>query len=232
MPAFTLTYGISRRTPPTPKAWRAIEELQAELNRRCTWRHERLALAQDRQSSRPPFGIPLFSPAPARPYFGAAPARESDVAVAPRILEAWAQGSTKVRDDLWSGHLVTAFLRRASAQHPDLLLELRDDGGFVQAGAVTIKNGKVELQREWLNRARERALETTGDPNAAAPYVWAEHEALEGRYFLDAPANDFMDVPEIRELDVEWDQLSSMMISDVAEVVVDHVASTLSPARG
>ncbi len=151
--------------------------------------------------------------------------------VSTHIPEAFASGSTRVRDNLWNAHLVAAFLRHVSAENPELLLELRDDGGFVLPGAVWIKNGKVELQRDWLNRERERALEKFGDPEAAGPFVWAEHQALEGRFFLDGPASDYTEVPEIRELEASWEQLASMSIGDVAELVVDRTTSSAVPAH-
>lgn len=168
----------STRPPPSPKTLKAITDVQAELNRRCTWTHERLSLAPARQPAPAPFAFPLFHIVPSRPAF-APGVRQADAPDASRIEDAFAFGSTKVRDNLWNAHVVVAFLKYVSLAHPDLLLELRDDGGFVLPGAVWIQNGKVDLQRDWLNRERARALEMTGDPNAAAPFVWAEVEALQ-----------------------------------------------------
>lgn len=224
-----LFYAISKRTPPSPKVLKAIADVQAELNRRCTWTHERLSLAPvARQPVGAPFAFPFVSLSPSRP----APAlrgREPEAPGASRIEDAFASGSTKVRDNLWNAHLVVAFLRRVSTAHPELLLELRDDGGFVLPGAVWIQNGTVELQRDWLNRERARALELTGDPQAAAPYVWAEAEALGGRFFLEAEASDFAEVREIRELDLDWEQLQSVNLQDLAEVVVERAAASKVP---
>ncbi len=229
MSNYNLVYAISKRTPPSPKALKAILDVQAELNRRCTWSHERLALdLVERPAVRAPFSMPLFRFTLGRPMF--APLGErAEVSVATTVIpDAAAAGATKVRDNLWNAHLVVAFLKHVSREH-DLHVELRDDGGFVLPGAVSIQNGKVELQREWLNRERERVLETTGDPNTAAPFVWVEAEALQGRFFLDASASDYAQIPEFRELDARWEQLEAMTLQDVAELVVDHVASSPAP---
>jgi hypothetical protein len=101
-----------------------------------------------------------------------------------------------------------------------LLFELRDDGGFVLPGAVWIQGGKVELNRDWLNRERERALEATGSPEAASFYVWAESQALGGRFFEEGNVFDHAEVPEIRQLNASWDQLESSSLEEVADIVV------------
>lgn len=225
--SINLIYAINKRTQPSPKVWKAIEQLQAEVNKRCSWQHESLNLAPVRQPSPAAVAWPFLSSfVPSRP----SPAfrREADAPGAPRIADAFAYGSTKVRDNLWSAHLIVAFLKRISQTHPQLLLELRDDGAnFVVPGAVWIQNGKVTLQTEWLNGERARALESSGDPNAAAPFVWAESEALSGRFFLEADVSDYAEVPEIRELDLAWDQMRTLRLEDVADIVVDECAATL-----
>jgi hypothetical protein len=164
---FTLTYGISKRTPASPKALREILDAQAAVNAACTWTHERLALAAPRDMGRATFAFPLVrfglangtTPGPSDGFGAASPVPSAD---------AFAQGSTRVRENLWNAHLVAAFLRHVSRMHPTLLLELRDEGGFVVPGSVWIKSGVVEANREYLNRERARALELTGDPQAAA----------------------------------------------------------------
>jgi hypothetical protein len=224
---FSLHYFISKRTPPSPKALEAILAVQAEINRRCTWTFERLNLAPERSSQRPALTFPLFRIGTARPFPPGVTDRSPETASSTSMGDASVSGSTRVRDNLWNGHLVVGFLKSVSHDHPELLFELRDElGGFVLPGAVWIKNGNVELQRDWLNRERERALEATGDPQAAAPYVWAEAEALQGRFFQNAPASEYAEVPEIRESDISWDQLRSMTLEDVAEIVVDRVTSS------
>ena len=134
-------------------------------------------------------------------------------------------GSTRVRDNLWNAHLVVAFLKYISRKHPTLLFELRDDGGFVIPGSVWIRGGAVEVNREFLNVERARALEVTGDPQAAAPYVWAELQALGGSFFAEAQVDDFGNLPEVRELDATWDQLENVSAEDLASLVVEHATS-------
>ncbi len=226
---YHLHYAISKRTLPSPKVWKAIVDVQAELNRRLSWTHEGLNLAPVRQPDRGPFAFPFVQIGPPKQVQPDARILQVQAPQAARIEDAYAAGSTKVRDSLWNAHLVVAWLRHISACHPELLLELRDEGGFVLPGAVWIRGGKVELQRDWLNRERERVLEISGDPNSAAPFVWAEAEALQGRFFIDGPVSDWSEVPEVQELGLTWDEQQSLSIGDAADMVVARVAtSTMS----
>jgi len=218
-----LTYSISKRTPASPKAVKEILDAQAAMNRACTWTHERLAFVPPRDPGRAVFplqfarfGLASGTP-PAFDGFGAqAPARPAD---------AFMYGSTRVRDNLWNAHLVAAFLKHVSRKHPTLLFELRDDGGFVIPGSVWIRGGAVEVNREFLNAERGRALEVTGDPQAAIPYVWAEIQALAGSFFAEASMDEIGNLPEVREQGASWEQLESMSIEDLASLVVDHVTT-------
>jgi len=218
-----LTYSISKRTPASPKAAKEILDAQAAMNRACTWTHERLAFAPPRDPGRAAFplqfarfGLASGNP-PAVDGLGAhSPVPPADV---------FMYGSTRVRDNLWNAHLVVAFLRHVSRKHPLLLIELRDDGGFVIPGSVWIRGGAVEVNREFLNLERTRALEVTGDPQAALPYVWAELQALGGSFFAEASMDDLGNLPEVRELGATWDQLESMSIEDLASLVVDHATT-------
>lgn len=228
MSNYTLNYGISKRTPATPKALKEILETQSAVNRACTWTNEQLSLAAPKETGRASLGFPFVrfglssGPAatPSDGFGGPLPGLSAD---------AFAQGSTRVRDNLWNAHLVAAFLRHVSRMHPALLFELRDEGGFVIPGSVWIRGGTVEANREFLNRERLRALELTGDPQAAAPYVWAELQGLGGSFFVDAPASEYAETPEIQDLDARWDQLGSMNLEDVASLVVEHAAKQTVP---
>lgn len=225
-----LLYAISKRTPPSPTAWREIESIQKELNGGLTWAHDRLTLAREGSAARTSFTFPLIQIMPSARVPLAPNFRERLEEAQPRIPDAWASGSTRVRDNLWNAHLVVAFLRVVSSRHPELLFELRDDGGFVLPGAAWIKGGKMELQREWLNRNRERALESSGDVEAAVPFLWAEREALEGRFFVDQAASEYAEVPEIRELNMDWNELASVGLEDIAARIVGRLAgAALAP---
>jgi len=229
MSNYNLSYGISKRTPASPKVLKEILDAQAAVNRTCTWTHERLSLAAPREMGRAAFAFPftrlgLASGTMAVPLdgFGApSPVPSAD---------AFAQGSTRGRDNLWNAHLVAAFLRHVSRLHPALLFELRDEGGFVVPGAVWIRGGNVEVNREFLNRERARALELTGDPQAAAPFVWAELQGLGGSFFQDASARDYEEMAEIRELGASWDQLETMGLGDLASLVVERATKAEVPA--
>lgn len=218
---YNLSYSISKRTPASPKALKEILDAQTAVNDACTWSHERLGLAASREMGRAVLTFPL------RFGFASGPTtihpEGLGAATPPFSADAFAQGSTRVRDNLWNAHLVAAFLKHVSRMHPALLFELRDEGGFVVPGSVWIKGGNVEANREYLNRERSRALEVTGDPQAAAPFVWAELQGLGGSFFIDAAATDYIAVPEIRELGIHWDQLGETNLADIASHVVDRV---------
>jgi len=231
MSNYTLSYSISKRTPASPKVLKEILDAQAAVNRVCTWSHEQLSLTAPRDMGRAVISFPfvrlghLSAPAANFPDgFGApSPAASAD---------AFVQGSTKVRDSLWNAHLVAAFLKHVSRMQPELVFELRDEGGFVVPGSVWIRNGNVEANREYLNRERARALEVTGDPQAAGPYVWAELQALSGNHFVDGPASDYGQVPEIEALEAPWEVLEAISLSDVASRVVERaVQAATVPAR-
>src|SRR4051812_17706030 len=49
MSNYNLSYGISKRTPASPKVLKEILDAQAAVNRTCTWTHERLSLAAPRE---------------------------------------------------------------------------------------------------------------------------------------------------------------------------------------
>jgi hypothetical protein len=229
MSNYHLHYSISERTPPSPKVLRSILDTQTELNARLTWTNERLALVARRDLPRPTFAFPYVRFASVRtvPMHGLETQQGCIATLIPS--GAYAAGSTKVRDSLWNAHLVAAFLRNVSARHPELLFELRDDGGFVLPGAVWIQGGKVELNRDWLNHERERALEATGSPEAAEFYVWAETQALGGRFFEEGNVFDHAEVEEIRELGASWNQLESSSLEDIADIVVKRATSPSVP---
>jgi len=219
-----LHYAITKRTPPSPKAWRTIADVQKELNRRLTWSYDRLSLERRANRNISGLGFPFVSMW--RPSGASAPSavRERREEGYVPFTDALAAGSTRIRDNLWNGHLVVAFLKFVSSRHPELEFELKDDGGFVLPGAVRIRNGDVEPNHEWLNRGRARALETTGDLESALPFLWAEAEALDGRYFAESTSADYAEVPEVKELDMDWEQLTSVPLSDLATHVVERVA--------
>ena len=218
-----LNYSISKRTPASPKALKEILDAQAAVNRACTWTHERLAFAQPRDSGRAAFPLQFVrfgfasGTQPASDGFGAAPSAPP--------ADAFMHGATRVRDNIWNAHLVAAFLKHMSRKHPTLLFEIRDDGGFVIPGSVLIRGGVVEANREFLNRERARALEVTGDPQAAAPYVWAELQGLGGSFFAEAPVDELESLPEVRELDASLDQLESVSMEDLASLVVERATA-------
>jgi hypothetical protein len=224
-----LTYQISKRTPASPKVLKEILEAQAAVNAACTWTHERLAFAAPRESGRAPFTFPLgrFAFASGPMSF---PSDGSGTFAPVPSADAFVQGSTRVRDNLWNAHLVAAFLKHVSQMHPSLAFQLQDEGGFVLPGSVLIRGGNVEVNRAYLNQERARALEFTGDPQAAAPYVWAELQGLSGSFFLDVPAREFGGVREVQELEATWDQLETMSAEDIATAVVEHATKEAAPA--
>ena len=225
---FNLIYGISKRTPPSSKVLKEILNVQDAVNAACTWSHERLSLVAPRESGRTTITLPFTrfgyasGPMTLQPEsLAAGPTGSSE--------NAFMQGSTRVRDSVWNAHIVAAFLRHVSRMHPALLFELRDEGGFVVTGSVWIRGGNVEVNRDFLNRERARALEVTGDLQAAVPYVHAELQGLAGNYFLDAMLSEYGEVPELRDLGSRWQELEDMSLSDAARLVVEHATKAAAP---
>jgi hypothetical protein len=220
MPSFTLHYAISRRTPPSERVLKSILNMQLEANERITWQNERLSLTPERPSMRPSLGFSFgrFAPAVTVPFpdtrDGARP-----------IVDGCVTGSTNVRQSIWNAHLVTSFLKLMSARNPELLFELRDDGGFVLPGAVWLKAGKPELNRAWLDEQRGRALSATGEIDAAIPFLWAEHQALEGNFFRDGDAPDLLDDSEVADLNVPWERLQSTRVGELADAAIASACS-------
>jgi len=215
--SYSLTYSISRKTPPSAKALKEILSAQGAVNAACSWSHERLSLAAP-QEARPVLTFPFT-----RFGFASGPMTLHADGLVPRepAADAFAQGTTRVRNNAWNAHVVAAFWRTVSRLHPQLLIELRDEGGFVIPGSVWIRGGNVEVNRAYLNQERARALELTGDPRAAEPYVLAELHGLAGHFFADGPVVEYAEVPEIQNLDLNWQELEAMSISDVAQRFVE-----------
>lgn len=227
---FHLRYAILRKTPVSPKALKWILQAQALLNEKVPWSHDRLSFAPlGGGTERPPLAFPFIRVAPSRigPY--SVDESRSDESPA-RIPQAVAMGSMKTRS-LWESHLVAALLARASEMYPEMTLELRDDSGqFVIAGAITIQGGKFALQRDFLQKERERLLEMTGDPAAVAGLDWAEAQALyNGAFLIDGPVADFMEIPEASALKLDKEMLATMTVGELANHYVGSVLSEMAP---
>ena len=214
-----LSYSISKKTPPSSKVIKSILDAQSAVNAAVSWVNERLQLATPREV-RPILTFPL--------RFGVA---SGPMTIHPEGLisgspmhstDSYAQGTTRVRDSLWNAHVVAAFWRTVSRMHPELLIELRDEGGFVIPGAVYLRGGNIEANRTFLNQERARALELSGDPQAGVPYIYAELHGLAGRFFVDVPVADYEEVPEIQELGLSWPDLEAVTLSEVAQRVVER----------
>ncbi len=192
-----LVYSITRRTPVSQKALKWAARAQGLLNEKSVIAQDRLNLAPlGGSTERPTLGFPFFQVAPMKigPYSAPGPFNDRSAAPSPNVV---ASGSTKCRD-LWSAHIVASFLRVLSEVHPDIEVELRDETGqFVIPMSVFIRAGRFEMNRDFLNAQRERALETSGDLQAGGPFLWAESRALNGEFLTDVAACDYLDVPEV-----------------------------------
>jgi len=220
-----LFYGISRSAPCSPKTWQAIVQAVGAMNRRIHWEHEPLSFALERQPERTAFPFPLIRIGLPKQVSSNSPFVQAENGPAACLENSFAWGSIRTRGNRFHSHLVVAFLRCISERFPEILLELRDETGFVLAGGVWFRGGKAELNRERLNRERERVLEATGDPNAAAPYLWAEAEALQGRFFVETAASEYAHEPLIEALEMSMDELDSMGLGQAADTIVKAVLS-------
>jgi hypothetical protein len=223
---FSLVYAISRRTPLSQKALKWVLQAQTRLNGKVSWSHDRINLAPlGGVSERPALTFPFVRIAPTRigPYTAPEPFGDN-VGGQPKP-NALATGTTKVRS-LWLAHIVAAFLRQVSEKFPEAVLELSDGcGGFVIPVGVRIQAGRFEINRELLNRERERVLEATADPQAAAPFVWAESRALQGEFLADMAMSEYREVSELSE--IEWDD-EAYLGATVGEVANAYVGRVLA----
>lgn len=205
-------------------------QAQTHLNDKVTWSHDRINLAPlAAASERPMLTFPFVRIAPTRigPYL--APEPFGDNSGGQPLPNAVATGATKVRS-LWLAHVVASFLRQVSVKFPEAILELSDQaGGFVIPVGVRIQAGRFEINRELLNRERERVLEATADPQAAAPFVWAESRALQGEFLADMAMSEYREVSELCE--IEWDDESYLgaTVGEVANAYVGRVLAEVVP---
>lgn len=223
-----LAYAITRRTPVSQKALQWAMRAQSLLNEKTNIPHDRLNLAPvSGAAERPSLNFPFVRVLPMRigPYSAPDPFGETTQMPSPNVAAA---GSTKVRD-LWSAHVVAAFLRIVSEQHPEIVLELRDDTGqFVVPMGVFIRGGRFEINRELLNAQRERVLEASGDPQAGAGFLFAETRALNGEFLTDVPVSDYMEVPEI-VLDMDRENYAGASVGELATYFVRRMLTEMTP---
>lgn len=226
---YSLQYAILRKTPVSQKALKWILQAQTHLNAKVSWSHDRLNLTSPTGApERPAITFPFVRIAPNRigPYsvtdqFGENPLGQS-------VPNAMASGSSKVRD-IWSAHVIAAFLRHVSEKF-DLSIELSDGcGGFIIPVGVRIQSGRFEINRDLLNRERERMLEATADPQSAAPFLWAEARALQGEFLADMPMSEYAEVSELRELEWDEDSYIGATVGQVADSYVGRVLAEVAP---
>jgi len=218
---YRLSYAIKKRVPPTQKTMDRILSLQSQVNSRLELSQERLALAPVTSPVRPPFTFPFVRMPDPRTGASLNPSNDAEI-----LGQNAACGSTRA-PTLWHAHLIASFLKRMSSEYPDLVFELRDSlCRFVVPGVVTIRGGSVEMEREWLNRERERALELSGDPQAAAPFIWAETQALQGNLLESAPAVEVADALVMAEFVERGEDLEGMTVEDAADAVIARILAT------
>lgn len=215
----TIAYAL-RRTPSAQRALRSILDSQKVFNDRIQWAGDRLNLTPTQPDpSRGPLGFPFVRMGDGRQNsFSRLDSEPSE----DRIPDAIAAGKNRLHR-VWDAHLLVAFWRWMSEVH-SVCLELRSESGFIRPGAVLLQDGNAELQRDWLNRRRQQVLEITGNVEAAAPYLFAEAEALQGRFLVEGESGDY---PADVANHMDWQQLESRPMSDVA---LDVVKGVLEPA--
>jgi hypothetical protein len=71
-------------------------------------------------------------------------------------------------------------------------------------------------------------LETSGDPQAGAGFLWAETRALNGEFLTDVPVSDYMEVPEI--ITVDRENYAGASVGELATHVVRRMLSEMEPA--
>jgi hypothetical protein len=219
-----LVYAITRRTPVSQKTLKWAMRAQSLLNERSAFPQDHLNLVPlGGATERPALNFPFLRIAPMKigPYSAPEPFNDTSAGSNPNAVAA---GTTKCRD-LWSAHVVVAFLRVLSEQNPEIVIELTDETGqFVIPMSVFIRAGRFEINRTFLNAQRERALETSGDPQTGTGFLWAESRALNGEYLTDVAVADYMEVPEfVFDMNLEDHRGAT-----VGELALHFVRSALS----
>lgn len=214
--SINLIYAVTGTKEIPSKVWKRIDEVLRQYNQRFSWVHENLNLVLQRPDWKVRLNLPLARfAAPTGMAVSSSGHLPYDSGVL--IPNAQASGQTKVRDNLWNAHLAVRFLTWVSEQLPEHRVELYDEGGFIYAGSVVIENGKVGLNRPYLERQRARILEAYGDPSVVLGLAQAELAGMNGSFFADTCAFDYRGVLEIRDLLDNDQELGDESLQSIAE---------------
>ncbi|MBI5536558.1 MAG: hypothetical protein HY898_27810 [Deltaproteobacteria bacterium] len=198
----TLHYEVFFDRPISPETRREILLVQALLNYRFTWTCEALSLEL--------FQRPLVPGKSKEFVFTCDPSDPR-----PRI----GTGFTKVREDAWNACLVSVFLRWVSTRLPGATITLRDEGDYILAGKVFIRQGDAEIDRTHLTRIRESLVQNQKE-HMLKRLDEVVQLADEGVFFDNSfIVQEYADRPEISGLRLTDDQLATVTLAEVADRV-------------
>lgn len=192
----TIHYEIHGTTIPW-EVWRVIRAAQAILNWRLTWTSEELSLE------------PLGSGRRAEwSKSHSVPLEDAPVAA----------GFSKVCGDEWNALIVTKFATWVSRRLPEATVRLHDEGDYVLASYVEIRNGVLSVNLDaietWRVHLRKYELTSTLDHVESAISL-----ATRGVYFAPVPAKEYGDRVEIRSLGLTDKELGELYLDEVFERV-------------
>lgn len=201
----TLTYEVFYERPLPDKIKTEILVTQAMLNYHFTWTCESLSLelfdepqspAQHRQLSE---FVYFSNPSDPRPRIGT--------------------GFTKVRGDDWNACIVIRFLQWVSTLLPEATVTVCDEGDYILAAFLLLRNGEVGLDGERMASHRKDLAER--DNLEALSYLEeCQRQADNGVFFNAVAAKDYADRPEVYALGLTEDVLANTPLHEVVKRLV------------
>ena len=196
----TLCYEVIHDKPLPYETRREIRLAQLMLNHHFKWTCEELTLEFFEQPE---------TPAKSDKYFC------DTKNPSPRI----ATGFTKVRDDEWNAALIVAFMRWVSTRLPEAAVSLHDEGDYLLAGYVLMRNGRLAVDENRVARQREY-LKSQKLNKHLARYDWWVERARQGEFFNEYSALEYASRKEIETLGLTREDLQGATLDEVVNRLV------------
>jgi hypothetical protein len=129
-------------------------------------------------------------------------------------------GFTKVARDEWNAHLVVTFLQWVSSRLPTVTVKVHDEGDYIRARYLRFERGIPALDLANIARWRDY-LKSNGYVDHLVRLDEAERLAQIPchTFFADVTAEEYLDRPELAELDVSQSELAKMTLNQVSHAI-------------
>lgn len=172
--------------------WRKIRSIAQKMRERFSWVNE--------------------SPMP-DPYEEEGPTDEPEGSKPPMR----ALAVTRVDGDYWNALLVIRYMRWVSELLPDAIISIDDDDGYILAGRLVLRGGRMGLDGAQMDR-RKDFLRSINAGGKLKELELSEHLAHQyGVYFGLAQAVQFADRKEIQALQLPETEMAHLSIEEVAD---------------